>query len=157
MSFKGRCLGVDPGLANTGFAIVSRRQNGYELHAQGVIRTQKRQPEPERLKAIYDHLRDVLEAEQPDRVCIERCFHNRNVSSSMETAGVIGIVKLLAVQFECSVYVVIPQEVKSASGLGWSAKKSEVQSMMCKIFAIDKLNNHVADAAAAAIVGVLKQ
>jgi len=157
MGFQGRCLGVDPGLANTGFAVVSRRQNGYELHAEGVIRTQKRQSEPERLKVIYDRLRDVLEAEAPDRVCIERCFHNRNVSSSMETAGVIGIVKLLAVQFGCSVYVVIPQEVKSASGLGWGASKREVQRMMCKIFGRDSLNNHVADAAAAAIVGVLKQ
>ena len=153
-----KCLGVDPGLANTGFAVVTSTRRGYALLDSGLIRTPSSEPEPERLKAIYDRLREILEVEQPSWVCIELCFHNKNVSSSMQTAGVIGVVKLLAVQFGATVHVVTPQQVKAASGLGGSAKKRDVQKMMGKIFGKPELlNNHVADAAAAGIAGILSK
>lgn len=149
-----RCLGIDPGIANTGWAVVVKTARGYRLVADGLIQTQSKTSTGDRLLTLYKSISDVVATHLPDRIAIERCFHNRNVSSSQSTGGVIGIIHLIAAQFGIDACEVTPQQVKACSGLGGRACKPTVQKMMCKLFRRERLNPHVADAAATAIAGV---
>lgn len=150
-----RCLGIDPGIANCGWSVVGRYASGYRLISDGIIKTDCKRATSDRLLAIYQQLSEVVQHETPNLIAIERCFHNKNVTSSMKTGAVIGIVLLVAAQFGCEVVELTPQQVKAATGLGGNANKKAVQRMMCKIFQREHLNHHVADAAACAIAGLL--
>lgn len=152
-----RCLGIDPGIANTGFAVVQKSKSGYTLVSEGLITTDSKTPTGERLLKIYQHLSEFMATDMPDTIAIERCYHNRNISSSMKTGAVIGIVHLIGAQIGCDVVEFTPQQVKASSGLGGTADKKGVEKMMCRIFRKGQLNNHVADAAACAIAGLLQK
>ena len=151
-----RGLGLDPGIANTGWAVVMKTARGYRLVADGnLIKTDASQSTGDRLLAIYQHISEVVATQLPDRIAVEKCYHNRNVSSSQSTGAVIGVVHLIGAQCGIPVSECTPQQVKSASGLGGSADKKAVQRMMCKMFQREKISNHVADAVACAIAGLL--
>lgn len=150
-----RCLGIDPGIANTGWAVVVRSRGKYRLLSDGLIKTDVSESTGTRLLKIYQSLSEIVATQTPDVIVVERCYHNRNISSSQSTGAVIGIVHLIAAQFGTDALAFTPQQVKSASGLGGAADKKQVQWMMCKIFQRDTLNPHVADASACAIAGLL--
>lgn len=150
-----RCLGIDPGIANTGYAVVQKGKSGYNLVAEGLITTDSKTPTGERLLRIYQTLSENIASDRPDIIAVEKCFHNKNIKSSMTTGAVIGVVQLIAAQYGCAVMEFTPQQVKMASGLGGSADKKGVQRMMCQMFQKRQLNNHSADAAACAIAGIL--
>ena len=151
-----RCLGIDPGIAHTGWAVVVKSQNGYRLVSDGLIKTDASLSTGDRLLAIYTSISEVIATHLPDRIAIERCFHNKNISSSLTTGAVIGVVQLVGAQIGLSVSEFTPQQVKACSGLGGRADKKSVEKMMCKVFGRERLNPHVADAAATAIAGVLQ-
>lgn len=150
-----RCLGIDPGIANTGWAVVVKTARGYRLLADGLIKTDASLSTGDRLLTIYKAISEVVGTQLPDTIAIERCFHNKNVSSSLTTGAVIGVVQLVGAQIGIDVSEFTPQQVKACSGLGGRACKPRVQKMMCKLFRRERLNPHVADAAATAIAGVL--
>ena len=149
------CLGIDPGIAHTGWAVVVRSARGYSLIADGLIQTQSKASTDDRLLAIYKSISEVVATNLPDRIAIERCFHNKNVSSSMTTGAVIGVVQLVGAQIGIEVSEYTPQQVKACSGLGGRADKKSVEKMMCKLLGRKRLNPHVADAAATGIAGLL--
>ena len=150
-----RCLGIDPGIANTGWAVVVKSKNGYRLLADGLIQTDSSMSTGDRLLAIYKSISEVVATHLPDRIAIERCFHNKNISSSLTTGAVIGVVQLVGAQIGIDISEYTPQQVKACSGLGGRADKKSVEKMMCKLFRRERLTPHVADAAATAIAGVL--
>ena len=150
-----RCLGIDPGIAHTGWAVVVKSKNGYRLVADGLIKTPCKASTGDRLLTIYKSISEVVATNLPDKIAIERCFHNRNVSSSLTTGAVIGVVQLVGAQIGIEVSELTPQQVKASSGLGGRADKRSVEKMMCQLFGRKRLNPHVADAAATAIAGLL--
>lgn len=150
-----RCLGIDPGLANCGWAVVHRGVSKHKFVASGCLHTPKSETLGSRLLSIYAGIRQILTEHAPELVCIEAVFFNKNVTSCISTASVIAIIELASAQVGILCLQVKPQTVKSAAGLGGRASKSNVQKMMGKLLGEDICNNHEADAAAAAIAGLL--
>ena len=151
-----RCLGIDPGIANTGWAVVAKSSHGYTLIADGRIQTPASESTGERKPlTIYKAVSEVVECETPDKIAIERCYHNKNISSSQSTGAVIGVVQLVGAQIGIEVSEFTSQQVKACSGMGGGADKKSVQRMMCKIFKRERLNAHIADTVACAVGGVL--
>ena len=77
--------------------------------------------------------------------------------SSRQSTGA-GIVFVMCVSASRGVPVVevTPQQVKGVTGLGGRCEKKDVVKMMGRLLTHkQQLNNHVADAAASAIVGCL--
>lgn len=146
-------LGVDPGIANLGYAIVRRTPKGFILVVSGLIKTPSKIEMGGRLKMISDQVLDQMKRHTPDLIAIERVFHNRNISSSLKTAKAIGVIELLSAELSIPAVEILPQQVKSVLGLGRSMSKEGVQIVVSKLFNLPKLNNHVADAAACAIAG----
>lgn len=151
-----RCLGIDPGIGNTGWGIVKRSPTGYQLLRSGVIYTASDAPTAKRFDTIYTRLVELLTKRKPDLVSIEGVFFNRNVSSAMSTAGVIAIAQLACEHAGIPSVVIKPQVVKaSVTGTG-TASKEQVKKMVNRLLGAGIRNDHEADAIAAAIGGLLK-
>ena len=151
-----RCLGIDPGLSNTGWAILGRTAGKLSVLDAGIIQTSKNKTEGERILLIYREVCDLLTSNMPNLVAVEQVFYNRNVSSAISTAGVIYICLLAAEQIGIESLKVTPQLAKaSATGRG-TASKTEVARMVHRLTGARLENQHTADAAAIAICGLLR-
>lgn len=152
-----RCLGIDPGLSNTGWAVVSRDRHGaFGIVDCGCITTDKKQSKPERVHQIYNHICEILQNLVPDLLAVERVFFNKNPSSCLSTAGVSYLCLLAAEQAGIRSLFFTPQQVKSAVGCSGSGSKSDVKLFVSQLTNTTIKNSHTADAAAAAIAGLLK-
>ena len=150
-----RVFGVDPGMANCGWSVVVRNRSGkFILIDSGCIRTSSAESEGARLLTIYQQVSELLHVHVPNNVAIERVFHNKNVSSSLTTASVIGVCQLASAQMGLDVAMFTPQQVKSAVGIPNSNKASVLKHVNLLLDA-EITNHHEADAAAAAIAGFL--
>ena len=152
-----RCLGIDPGLSNTGWAVVSTNQQGkWTIVDCGCVITHKKETEPKRIHQIYQAIRDVGHQHNPDLLAVERVFFNHNPSSCLSTAGVSYVCLLAAEQAGLPSMTFTPQQVKLACGCGHRGSKESVQRFVSKLTNTTISNTHVADAAACAIAGLLK-
>ena len=87
--FDPLVLGVDPGTASVGLALVrrgGRRADGSSVIWAGTIRTRPGADPSLRLRAIHQQVREVIEREHPDVMAIERLMWGRNAPSGMEVA-----------------------------------------------------------------------
>ena len=155
-----RCLGIDPGIANTGVGIVGLKGTDYQLLHAECIQTDKALANPARYKEIYMRVNDLIMLWDVELLSVEQVYHNKNVSSSLTTAGVIGIMELLSARKELPCHVVRPQTVKQAVGCFGNADKKmvtiAVKRLLHTSFEMLK-SNHAADACAAAVAGILKE
>ena len=149
-------LGIDPGIANTGYAIVARTSRKFRVIESGRIKTKAADPTPHRLNTIFKAVSEVVYRHITgiDIIAIESVFYNKNVSSAMRTAGVIGILQLLGEQAQIRSLTVTPQQVKAAVGIV-TADKRQVQRLVQKITGEKEANHHTTDAIAAGIAGLL--
>ena len=145
-------LGVDPGIANTGLAVISR-SSSYRMLSSELVKSTPKTPKAERLLGIYEGAFTLLRDFNCDLVAIEKCYHNKNVSSSQSTGAVIGAVMCASAMVHVPVVEVTPQQVKAAAGLGGKCDKNTVVKVMSRLLKQRTLNNHIADAVACAISG----
>ena len=152
------CFGLDPGIANTGIAIVESRPSGYALKHHATLRTSKKDGEAKRYRTLQWQLANVIDAHKPDLVAIERVFFNSNITSNQTTAGVIALALCESEKANLTSYLLTPQEIKQASGIGRAATKPAMCRLASRLFSVDftSRQNHVVDAAFAAVCGILK-
>ena len=148
-------LGVDPGIANCGFAVVKGISN-YNLMDTELVKTPSTDETGKRLETIHDTLSHLLDTHTPSGIAIEQVFHNKNVRSSISTGKVIGLVEHTAYMFSLPVFTFTPQQIKASSGFGGNANKAEILRVASGLFRTTFKSHHVADAAFAAISGILK-
>jgi len=146
-------LGVDPGLANTGYGVV--RSEGSKLDAIqfGVIETRPAVALEQRLAEIYTDVGDLIERFQVDAVAVEDLYFGANVSSALSVGQARGVVLLAAGQRNVSVRSYTPQQVKAAvCGVG-RADKDQVARMVARLLGLSgpPKPDHAADALAVAV------
>lgn len=151
-------LGIDPGIANTGIAIVESTGTSYALTYHATIETDCKEREAKRYRTIQASLANVIETHTPAVIAIERAFYNRNTKSHNGTAGVIAIALCEAERAGIASYLLTPQQVKACSGLGGKATKEAMLKIASRIFgkAFTPRENHIIDAAFAGIGGILQ-
>lgn len=145
-------LGIDPGSSRTGFGLISYRRGSLDLVGHGVIRVGSRRSLPQRLKAIYLGIKDVIQTHRPEGVAVESIFHAENARSSLILGHARGVILLAAVQLEMEVYEYSPRQVKQAlTGYG-SAEKEQLRAMVKSLLGIrEALTLDASDALAVAI------
>ena len=149
-------LGIDPGIANTGLATVKANGTGYSLIAAETIKTKACDDTGKRLSIIHDEINDTLDAWHIDTIAIERVFHNKNITSSLTTGAVIGLIQFIAHQRELPIHLFTPQQVKKASGLNAKIDKNTAKLIASRLFGTQIKSHHAADAALCALCGCLK-
>ena len=154
-----RVIGIDPGIATTGYGVVERRGSRLEAVALGVLRTPGGMPQEARLKALTEGLRDVFAAHAPAAAAVERLFFNANVRTAMAVGQASGVALLVAADANLEVGHYTPLEVKqSVVGVG-SATKRQVQVMVAALLGLDAPPSppDAADACALAICHLNRQ
>lgn len=146
-------LGIDPGLANTGWGIVEERRGEVRCRAYGCIQTSAGSDLSVRLRHIADDLTAVVERYRPQAAAVESVYFGVNVRSAIPTAHARGAA-LVAISL-CGVEVgeYTPMQIKqSVVGTG-AADKAQVTYMVRNLLRLDHdpRPDHAADALACAI------
>ena len=99
----------------------------------------------------------MIDEHNPALVAIERVFFNKNITSNQTTAGVIALALCEAEKQDIPSYLLTPQEIKQASGIGRAATKPLMAKMASRLFGVEftPRQNHAVDAAFAAVCGIL--
>ncbi|HET8537146.1 MAG TPA: crossover junction endodeoxyribonuclease RuvC [Solirubrobacteraceae bacterium] len=149
-------LGIDPGLANTGYGVVARRGGRLVALDGGCIETRAGLAAEARLALIHARVAELLDEHEPDAVALEELYFGANARSAFAVGQARGVVMLAAGQrgVACSGYT--PQQVKGAvCGTGRAAKE-QVGRMVQALLALPEppTPDHAADALAVAICHV---
>ena len=146
-------LGIDPGIANTGYGVVARRGGRLVALDGGTIETAARLDQGERLTLIHARAGELLDEYRPDALAVEDLYFGANARSAFAVGQARGVVILAAGQrgLPCSSYT--PQQVKAAVCGSGRAAKDQVQRMVQRLLALSDLPapDHAADALAVAI------
>ena len=122
--FDSRVLGVDPGIAALGLAVVARPDRRPELVWSRTVRTDAGEREERRLATIYASVRSAIARHGATALAVERVAWNRNVSSGLQVARATGVVLLAAADAGIDVAEYGPLEVKMAiTGVGNASKR----------------------------------
>ena len=148
-----RVLGIDPGIAITGYGLVEEREGSLEALAYGDIRTPAGDPLPQRLRQLYEAICSLIEAHLPDVAAIERVFFGRNVTTAFAVGQARGVALLALAQAQIPIYEYAPADVKQALVGYGSAPKAQIQAMVRMLLHLPEIPrpDDVADALAVAI------
>lgn len=147
-------LGVDPGVAATGYGVVSRAGDGaVSLLECGVVRTSASTPLAQRLHEIYDGLGEVLVRHEVDAVAVEGVFFAKNARTTVILGHARGAVLLAASLRGLPVFEYSPAEIKNAVAGNGRATKEQVQFMVQRLLRLrtPPSPSDAADGAAVAI------
>ena len=89
-----RVLGIDCGTERTGWGVIESDGRSHRVLAHGVIRTAVKKPLEQRLAAIAQGLRAVLQDHRPDAAAVEEVFYSQNVKTALKLAHVRGVALL---------------------------------------------------------------
>ncbi|OGR96923.1 MAG: crossover junction endodeoxyribonuclease RuvC [Elusimicrobia bacterium RBG_16_66_12] len=148
-----RVLGVDPGLHETGWAVLDGAPASPRLVASGVLRTLPGVPLPQRLQAIHSGLAALIAEHSPESCAMEEMFFTTIAVTVRATLQARGVALLAFAQAGHPVHEYNPKTVKlSLTGSG-RAEKAQMQAVVQKALGLaEKLRpNDVADAAAIAL------
>jgi crossover junction endodeoxyribonuclease RuvC len=149
-------LGIDPGLANTGFGVV--RGDGGRLCALdgGLIETAAGVAGELRLARIQAEIEALLDRHEPSAVALEDLYFGQNVRSAFAVGQARGVVMAAAGARGIACHSYTPQQVKSAVCGGGRAGKDQVGRMVAVLLGLAEpaASDHAADALAVAICHV---
>jgi crossover junction endodeoxyribonuclease RuvC len=147
-----RILGIDPGLRVTGFGVITREGQRLDYVTSGCIRTNEKSELPDRLRTILDGLAEVIGANRPDQVAVEKVFVNVNPQSTLLLGQARGAAVSAVVLAGLPVAEYTALQVKQAVvGMG-HARKEQVQEMVKRLLKLPGYPSaDAADALACAI------
>ena len=85
-------LGIDPGLASTGYGIIRCSGSRFRCLAHGTIRTSPREQMGQRLVQIHDGIEQIIRAYAPKEAGIETLYFSKNSKSAIPVAQARGVV-----------------------------------------------------------------
>lgn len=148
-----RVLGIDPGLANTGFGVVDYVNGRYRMVSYGCITTKSDEPHGQRLMKIYTNLCSIIDEFRPTEAAMESLYFAKNVSSAMLVSEAKGVVALCLSQHGLDLHEYRPVQIKQAVSGSQAADKELVQSYVKLLLGLETVPkpDHAADALAGAI------
>ncbi len=146
-------LGIDPGTAIVGYAVVEARGSELKMIACDVITTAATMPMPERLQHIYQRLSDVITSYRPHESAMEELFFAKNARTALTVGQARGVAMLALANGGLAIAEYTPKQVKQAvTGYG-GANKEQVGEMVRILLHLKSIPrpDDAADAAAVAI------
>jgi crossover junction endodeoxyribonuclease RuvC len=146
-------LGIDPGVANTGYGVVAQHRGRMLALDGGVVETAAGLDAGRRLAAIHDRVGQLMDEYRPDALALEDVYFGTNARSAFAVGQARGVVMLAAGQRSIATASYTPQQVKGAVCGNGRAAKDQVQRMVQTLLALPELPkpDHAADALAVAI------
>jgi len=148
-----RVIGIDPGVATTGWAIVDFAHQEVKVIDFGVISTEKDIPLSKRLKEIEEDLVELVQKYKPTLAGVEKLLFCKNAKTAIAVGESRGVVLLVLEREEQEIYEFSPLQVKNIiSGYG-KAEKLQVQKNVQRLAGLEQLPtpDDAADAIAIAV------
>jgi len=152
-NIKQVILGIDPGLATTGFGVINNNKDGLSLVDYGCILTKHGLPHAERLKQINEELEKIINQYEPNAIAVEQLFFYNNAKTAFAVGEARGVIILTACQNHLPIFECTPLQVKQAVCAYGQADKMQVQKMVKLILNLKEIPqpDDAADALAIAI------
>ncbi|MCL4870962.1 MAG: crossover junction endodeoxyribonuclease RuvC [Anaerolineae bacterium] len=148
-----RILGIDPGLAQTGYGLVDTADGELHLVCYGVISTDAADPTPIRLQTIYQAVQQLITEYEPGAAALEELFFGKNITSAIQVGKAVGVITLACAHAGLPVTEYSPAKIKDAvTGYG-KADKAQVQLMVRNLLNLEETPrpDHAADSLAVAL------
>lgn len=148
-----RTIGIDPGTAIMGWAVVDQTAGAVSLVACGAITTARQLSQPERLAQIYTELVAIIQAHQPHSAGVEELFFSKNVTTALTVGQARGVALLALAQAGIDIHEYKPMFVKqTVAGYG-KADKAQMQQVVKLTLRMDTIikPDDAADAVAIAL------
>ena len=128
-----RVLGIDPGLALTGYALLEMEGNTCRVLDYGCIRTPVGLELPQRLLSVFQSVSALISRFRPGVMALERLFFCKNVRTATQVGEARGAILTAAAALQLPVAEYTPLQVKQAvTGYG-KAEKKQIQQMVSLI------------------------
>jgi crossover junction endodeoxyribonuclease RuvC len=146
-------IGIDPGMANTGFGVVRTAGERMVALDGGVIDSEADQQIEKRLAKLHSAIGELIRWHEPEAMALEDLFFNRNVASALSVGQARGVAMLAAAEQGLPCFDYTPQAVKKAVCGSGSADKGQIQRMVASLLGLPEppAPDHAADAFAVAI------
>ena len=146
-------LGIDPGTALTGYALVRQEDGEPELVVAGVIRTASDEALAVRLQAIYAGVTQLAAEYLPEAAAVEEVFFSRNARTALSVGHARGVTLLALADAGLPIYEYKPLQVKQAIAGYGGADKQQVQQMVTMLLNLESVPqpDDAADAVAVAV------
>ncbi len=154
-----KVVGIDPGLAATGIAVIEGENLSIAGYSYGCIRTSSRQKVPVRLNRIYNQLTSFLKEQNPDFIVVEDAFSlERFPKSGIVLGKVLGVILLSCCRLELPVQEIAVRTAKQVlTGSGGAGKKQLAESVRSRLGHPGHIRPyHAADAMALAMAGLFR-
>lgn len=150
-------LGIDPGLAHTGWGVVERDGARFRCLAYGCITTSPEMELSRRLKKIREQIAAVIDRYGPTCVGIETIWFGANVTAAFATGQARGAALVACADAALAVGEYAPKAIKNTVVGTGDADKRQVQYMMKQLLGLEAepRPDHAADALAAAMCYLL--
>jgi crossover junction endodeoxyribonuclease RuvC len=148
-----RIIGIDPGLASTGWGVVDCAGGKVRHVDHGSIETKADRSRAERLFFIVESIRSILNTYRPGEAAIENLYFGRNVSSAIPVAEARGVISAAMAERGLPIHELTPNAIKKGVVGVSGADKRQVQEMVRIILDLPGIPkpDHAADALGAAI------
>jgi crossover junction endodeoxyribonuclease RuvC len=152
-------LGIDPGLASTGFGAIRCGGSSPSLLKCGYIRTSPKDHISSRLYQIHSDLNHIIRAVKPDLIAIENVFSMvRYPKAGITLGGVLGIIYLTVYQNNTPMMEVSTKEVKNSLAGHGGADKRQIKETTRRLLGINDIKSfHAADALAVALTAFYRK
>ena len=146
-------LGIDPGLATIGWAVVEKSGRENKIIDYGTITTPAGGKLPVRLLDISKALDILIDRFNPDAAAVEELFFNKNVKTALTVGHARGVILLSLAKRGLTLYEYTPLQVKQAVVGYGRADKNQVQQMVKMLLKLREIPkpDDAADAVAVAL------
>ena len=149
-----RILGIDPGIRNTGWGVVSLDCGRLVHVANGVIKPDPKSPDADRLATIADGLGEVIRDHRPECAAIEEIFVAKSAASVLKLGMARGVAMMQCANAGLAVKELAARQVKKAVVGTGSADKAQISAMVTRLLSVTAMNADAADALAIAIAAL---
>lgn len=126
-------LGIDPGVARVGWAIVETHSPNPIAKTYGCITTEKTETHSDRLVQIHKAVTLIVKKFHPDCMSVEDLFFSTNAKTAMSVGQSRGVILLAAAQSGVPVVSYSPMTVKRTICGDGRADKKQIEKMVINI------------------------
>lgn len=148
-------IGIDPGIADTGYGIIKEENGRLSVLEYGSIRTSAKSALPERLNTLRKKLSALLEKYDPALAVVEQLFFCTNVKTALTVGQARGVIILSLAEQKIKIIELTPLQIKQGlTGYG-KADKKQMQQMVKAVLGLKEIPkpDDAADALAMAVCG----
>jgi crossover junction endodeoxyribonuclease RuvC len=132
---KSIILGVDPGTAVTGYAIIEAAKPKPLLLTAGVMLLARQGfSHGQKLDKIYSRIWGLIQEFQPTALAIEAPFYGKNIQATLKLGRMQGVVIAAALASNLSYYEYAPRKIKKAVCGHGNASKAQIAGLLLTLF-----------------------